>query len=97
MFLHPRVERVEGPFGPNRFEWATKLPLKRERDDALIFPYETIVIEYPGFFTEQVEIRSGEVQERERKIMFKDVALQARGAPTELVRSIPPLELGDAQ
>jgi hypothetical protein len=97
MFLHPRVERVEGPFGPNRFEWATKLPLRRERDDKLIFPYETIVLEYPGFFTEQVEIRSGEVQERERKITFADVELHSRESAEELVRSIPPLELDDAQ
>ncbi len=101
MFLHPRVERVEGPFGPNRFEWATRLPLKRERDDTLVFLYETVVMEYPGFFTEQLEIRSGEVQERERKITFDDVALQPRGSSGEIVRSLPPptvtLELIDEQ
>jgi hypothetical protein len=78
LILHPRVEQVEGPIGASRFEWATRLPLRREADNELRWPYEKIVIEYPGYFTDQVDLRSGAIQEEEKKISFKEIELEPR-------------------
>ena len=87
MFMHPRVERVEGPIGRNNFEWATTLPLSRGDDGSLSWPYERLLIEYPGFYTQQLNLRSGEVQP-DGKITFDPIKLEPKPMEARPVQEV---------
>ena len=75
LFLHPRSDRVEGPIGRSVFEWAMKLPVRRNESGRLAWPYEQLVVEYPDFYTGQVDMASGRDLPDENKMQFDKVIL----------------------
>ena len=88
LILHPRIERIEGPIGSNHFEWVARLPAKRNYDGTLVWPFQTIMIEYPGYFAEQIGIHSGEVQSDAPRLMFGNITLKPRRASPQLRREV---------
>jgi len=78
IFLHPRSDRIEGPIGRNVFEWAMRLPVRRNENGKLAWPYEQLVVEYPDFYTGQVDMASGRDVPDENKMEFDKVILDAK-------------------
>lgn len=88
LYFFPRLHNVS-QIGTNHFEWESKIPLKRGFENDIGFPYQRIVVEYPGFITRQIELRSGDIQEGESRITFEPVTMKVRPAR----RTMPTVEL----
>ncbi len=92
IFLVPRSDSVAGPIGQNQFRWSMTLPVARKPDGGITWPYDDLLIEYPDLLTEQVDIRSGVVQNEERKVSFDPVTLRRPPADLPAPRTV---ELGN--
>jgi hypothetical protein len=78
IFLHPRSDRVEGPIGRNVFEWAMRLPVRRAENGSIAWPYEQLVVEYPDYYTGQVNMGSGKIEADANKVQFDKVVLNPK-------------------
>lgn len=77
-FLHPRFSRIEGPIEGNKFIWLSKIPVKANYAGNITLPYQSIIIEYPGYFASNIDLKIGTIRNREQEIEFEDITLHKK-------------------
>lgn len=89
--LYPRSASSE-LIGSDHFEWNGKIPILRDVNDTIDFPFEKLIVEYPGFLPHQIDLRSGRVDQSQQKVTFANVVMKRR--PTAVLQRV---ELSDAR
>jgi hypothetical protein len=82
--MFPTVENVV-PVGENHFEWTVNLPVRRSSDGKVSFPYEQVILEYKGFNPVQMDLRAGQTDLAEKKILFPAKAVDPKRDLSQLV------------